>query len=287
MSLETQHDPKNEAEITYWNSTAGRHWVERQESQDAMLAPILAAALKQAQARPGERVVDIGCGTGASSIALAQHVGPSGQVLGVDVSAPMLARAAERLPPGAPIKFERADATTFQLQPASFDLLFSRFGVMFFAEPARAFANLRTALKPGGRLVFACWRKFDENGWLQVPLRAAQEHVPPLPRPGPEDPGPFSFANEARVQRILAEAGFGSVTLEPRDFALDIACGRGLDEALETAMEIGPTARALQDQSAAVRSAVATSVRHALQSHQRGDQVPLPAAIWLVTARND
>jgi SAM-dependent methyltransferase len=157
---------------------------------------------------------------------------------------------------------------------------------MFFAEPARAFANLRAALKPGGRLVFACWRKFDQNGWLQVPLRAAQEHVPPLPRPGPEDPGPFSFADEARVQRILTEAGFSSVTLEPRDFTLDIARGRGLDEALETAMEIGPTARSLQDQGADVRAAVATSVRRVLQSHQRGDQVPLSAAIWLVTARN-
>lgn len=287
MSLETQHDPKNEAEITYWNSTAGRHWVERQESQDAMLASILAAALKQARAQSGERVVDIGCGTGASSIALAEQVGPSGQVLGVDVSAPMLARATERLPPGAPIKFVRADATTFQFQRANFDLLFSRFGVMFFAEPARAFANLRAALKPGGRLVFACWRKFDENGWLQVPLRAAQEHVPPLPRPGPEDPGPFSFANQARVRRILAEAGFASVTFEPRDFALDIACGRGLDEALETAMEIGPTARALQDQRPDVRAAVAVSVRRALQAHQRGKQVQLPAAIWVVTARND
>jgi SAM-dependent methyltransferase len=286
MSLETQHDPKNEAEVAYWNSTAGRHWVERQESQDAMLAPILAAALAKAQARPGEHVVDIGCGTGASSIALAAQVGPSGRVLGVDVSAPMLARAAERLPPGAPIKFERADATTFQFPPASFDLLFSRFGVMFFAEPARAFANLRSALKPGGRLVFACWRKFDENSWLQVPLRAAQEHVPPLPRPGPEDPGPFSFADQARVQRVLSEAGFRSVALEPHNFAIDVACGRGLDEALQTAMEIGPTARALQDQSAEVRTAVTTSVRHALQSHQRGDQVPLGAAIWIVTATN-
>src|SRR5271165_255900 len=203
MSLVTPHDPKNEAEVTYWNSTAGRHWVERQESQDTLLAPILAAALERARLRPGEHVVDIGCGTGASSIALAQQVGPSGQVLGVDVSAPMLARAAERLPPAAPIKFARADATTYNFEPAVFDLLFSRFGVMFFAEPARAFANLRAALKPGGRLTFACWRKFDENGWLQVPLRAAQAHVPPLPRPGPEDPGPFSFADEARVQGIL------------------------------------------------------------------------------------
>ena len=286
MSLDTQHDPKNEAEITYWNSAGGRHWVERQQSQDTVLAPILHATLDRAQVRAGEHVVDIGCGTGASAIALAEGVGPSGQVLGVDVSAPMLARAAERLPPGSPVKLVRADATTYPFQPAGHDLLFSRFGVMFFAEPARAFANLRAALKPSGRLTFACWRRFDENPWLQVPLRAALEHVPPLPRPGPDDPGPFSFASEARVQRILDEAGFRSVALEPRDFALDIACGRGIDEALQAAMEIGPTSRALQDQGPEVRATVATSIRRALQSYQRGDKVALPAAIWLVTASN-
>jgi ubiquinone/menaquinone biosynthesis C-methylase UbiE len=181
MNLQTQHDPKNEAEITYWNSAGGRRWVERQQSQDIVLGPILQATLERAQVRQGERVVDIGCGTGASAIALAERVGPSGHVLGVDVSAPMLARAAERLAPGGPVKFVRADATTYRFETATFDLLFSRFGVMFFAEPARAFANLRTALKPGGRLAFACWRKFDENPWLKVPLRAALEHVPPLP----------------------------------------------------------------------------------------------------------
>jgi SAM-dependent methyltransferase len=227
MSLQTQHDPKNEAEITYWNSAGGRRWVERQQSQDIVLGPILQATLERAQLRQGERVVDIGCGAGASSIAIAERAGPSGQVLGIDVSEPMLARAAERLPPGAPIKFVRADATTYRFESAAFDLLFSRFGVMFFAEPARAFANLRTALKPSGRLAFACWRKFDENPWLQVPLRAALEHVPPLPRPGPEDPGPFSFASEQRVHRILADAGFQSVILEPRDFDLDIAFKAG------------------------------------------------------------
>ena len=256
MSLQTQHDPKNEAEITYWNSADARHWV------------------------------DSGCGTGASSIALGERVGPSGQVLGVDVSAPMLARAAERLPPGAPVKFVRADATTYRFESAAFDLLFSRFGVMFFAEPARAFANLRTALKPSGRLAFACWRKLDENPWLQVPLRAALEHVPPLPRPGPEDPGPFSFASEQRVQRILADAGFQSVILEPRDFALDIACGGGIEEALEAAMALGPTSRALQDQGPETRAAVAMSIRRALQPYQRGKQVELAGAIWLVTANN-
>jgi SAM-dependent methyltransferase len=247
---------------------------------------MLQATLEGAQLRQGERVVDIGCGTGASSIALAERVGPSGLVLGVDVSAPMLARAAERLPPGAPVKFVRADATTYQFEPAAFDLLFSRFGVMFFAEPARSFANLRTALKPTGRLAFACWRKFAENPWLRVPLRAALEHVPPLPRPGPEHPGLFSFANEQRVHRILADAGFQSVTLEPRDFELDIACGGGIEEALEAAMALGPTSRALRDQDPETRAAVATSIRRTLQPYQRGKQVALAGGIWLVTANN-
>jgi SAM-dependent methyltransferase len=286
MSLQSQHDPKNEAEITYWNSAAGRHWVERQQSQDIVLRPILQATLERAQPRQGERVVDIGCGTGASAIALAEGVGPSGQVLGVDVSAPMLARAAERLPSGAPVKFVRADATTYRFEPATFDLLFSRFGVMFFAEPARAFANLRTALKPSGRLAFACWRKFDENPWLQVPLRAALEHIPPLPRPGPEDPGPFSFASEQRVRRILADAGFQSVILEQGDFDLDIACGGGIEEAVEAAIAIGPTSRVLQDQGPETRAAVAMSIRRALQPYQRDKQVALAGAIWLVTANN-
>jgi trans-aconitate methyltransferase len=117
MSPHGQHDPKNEAEINYWNS-AGRRWVERQRSLDVVPGPILQATLERAQLRQGERVVDIACGTGASSIALVERVGPSGLVLGVDVSAPMLARAAERLPPGAPVKFVLADATTCRFAKA-------------------------------------------------------------------------------------------------------------------------------------------------------------------------
>ena len=178
------------------------------------MAPILQATLERAQLRQGERVVDIGCGTGASSIALAERVGPSGQVLGVDVSAPMLARAAERLPPGAPVKFVRADATTYRFESAAFDLLFSRFGVMFFAEPARAFANLRTALKPSGRLAFACWRKFDENPWLQVPLRAALEHVPPLPRDlAPKIQAPSPLPANSVCTAFLGTQGFNQLYL--------------------------------------------------------------------------
>jgi SAM-dependent methyltransferase len=152
MSLQIRHDPKNEAEITYWNSAGGRHWVEHQQSEDIVLGPILQATLERAQLRQGERVVDIGCGTGASSIALAERSGPSGQVLGIDVSAPMIARAAERLPPGAPVKFVRPDATTYRFESAAFDLLFSRFGVMFFAELAFCQSAHRAEAKRTPRL---------------------------------------------------------------------------------------------------------------------------------------
>ena len=143
MSLQTEHDPKNETEIAYWNSAGGRRWVERQQSQDIVLGPILQATLERAQLRQGERVVDTGCGTGATSIALAEHVGPSGRVLGVDVSAPMLACAAERLPQGAPVKFVRADATTYRFESAEFDLLFSRFGESAHCAEAKRTPRLR------------------------------------------------------------------------------------------------------------------------------------------------
>jgi ubiquinone/menaquinone biosynthesis C-methylase UbiE len=281
-----QADAPNAKEIAFWNNTGGRNWVERQEDQDVTLAPILAAALARAAVSSGERVVDIGCGTGASTIELGKLVGPAGHVLAVDVSEPMLARAAERLAPDAPIELVRADATTYRFPPASFDLLFSRFGVMFFAEPARAFANLRSALRPGGRLAFACWRKPAENAWIMTPLQAAYEHVPRLPKPGPEDPGPFSFADQERVRRILGAAGFQSLHFEPLDLELDIGCGRGLDEAIVSAMAIGATSRAIEGQPPAVCRAVGESIRRVLLQHQRGAQVPLAAAVWIVTARN-
>jgi SAM-dependent methyltransferase len=142
-------------------------------------------------------------------------VGPAGRVLGIDVSAPTLARAAERLPPGLCIDLVRADATVYPFAHPAFDLLFSRFGVMFFADPARSFANLRTALRPGGRLAFVCFRNADENPWMMVPLQAAYAYVPPLPTAGPEDPGPYSLASEERIRRVLGGAGFSSIAVRP------------------------------------------------------------------------
>jgi SAM-dependent methyltransferase len=197
----------------------------------------------------------------------------------------MLARAAERLPPGLPIDLVEADATTYPF-PNSFDLLFSRFGVMFFADPVRAFANLRTALRPGGRLVFSCFRPPRENPWMMVPLEAAYRHVPPLPKLGPEDPGPFSFASPDRVRRILGDAGFGTIALEPLDLALDLGSGRGLDTAVASALGIGATSRAIEGQSSKVRAAVAESMRNTLAPYVSGTTVRLGAAVWLVTAES-
>jgi ubiquinone/menaquinone biosynthesis C-methylase UbiE len=284
MEMPVGHD-RNADQIAYWNGPGGEHWTERQPLQDILLAPISQILIDSAAANSGERIVDVGCGCGSTSIALAQAVAPSGFVLGIDISAPMLARARQLAPKTLPVDFVLADATVYPFDPASFDLLVSRFGVMFFAEPALSFANLRRALKPAGRLAFACWREPRENPMLMTPLQAAYKHVPKLPQPGPEDPGPFSFASEERVKRILREAGFVDVAIVPRNLSLDIAIGRGLEAAVRGAIEIGPASRALHDHPEDVRAAAKESIREALKPFVRGESVPLPAAIWIVTAR--
>jgi SAM-dependent methyltransferase len=183
-----------------------------------------------------------------------------------------------------PVEFALADATVYPFAAKSFDLLASRFGVMFFAEPALSFANMRKALRSSGRLAFACWREPRENPFFMAPLQAVYKHVPKLPQQGPEDPGPFSFASEARVHRILGEAGFTGIETEACNFELDVAIGRGLDAAVQSALEIGPASRALAEQPPDVVAAATNSIRDALAPFARGQTVPLPASIWIVTA---
>jgi ubiquinone/menaquinone biosynthesis C-methylase UbiE len=275
---------QNADQIAYWNGPGGQHWADRQQTQDIVLAPVSGILIDRAKAKAGERIIDVGCGCGATTIALAQQVGPAGHVVGIDISAPMLGRARQLVPPGLPADFVLADATVYPFVSASFDLLASRFGVMFFAEPALSFTNLRRALRPSGRLAFACWRDPRDNPFFMAPLQAVYKHAPRLPQLGPEDPGPFSFASEARVHRILSEAGFSGIKMESCNLSLDIAVGRGLDAAVEAALEIGPAARALAEQPPEVRAAATNSIREALAPFARGQAVPLAASIWIVTA---
>jgi ubiquinone/menaquinone biosynthesis C-methylase UbiE len=277
------HD-QNADQIAYWNGPGGQRWTTRQEAQDLMLAPVADFLIDRAKAKAGERILDVGCGCGATTMAFAQAVGPTGHVSGIDISAPMLARARQMAPAGAPIDFMLADATVYPFEPASFDLMVSRFGVMFFAEPVVSFANLRRALRPSGRLAFACWREPRDNPWLMMPLQAVYKHVPKLPQLGPEDPGPFAFASEQRVTRILSEAGFQGIAMERCDLSIDIAVGRGLEAAVEAALEIGPASRALAEQPPDMVAAATHSIREALAPYARGHAVPLDASIWIVTA---
>jgi len=279
-------DDRNAAEIAYWNGPGGERWLAHQRMQERLLAPVAELLMERAAARPGEVVLDIGCGAGATSRAFASRVAAGGRVIGVDISAPLLKRARQLAPPGLPVEFVLGDATVYPFEPGRADLLCSRFGVMFFAEPARSFANMRAGLRAGARLVFACWREPRENPWMMLPLEAAYRHVPRLPEAGPEDPGPFSFASEQRVRGILERAGFTATMLEPIDLSFDLAEGQGLDRAIEMALAIGPASRALDGQPAVLRIAAAESIRTALASCQEGARVPLRGAIWIVSARN-
>src|ERR1700694_4017667 len=239
----TGHD-LNADQIAYWNGPGGQHWTDRQQMQDILLAPVCDILIDRAQPKAGERIADGGCG--ATTLAFAQKVGPSGHVFGIDISAPMLARARQIAPAEMPVDFVLADATVYPFDPASFDLMVSRFGVMFFAQPAVSFANMRRALRPSGRLTFACWREPRDNPWLMLPLQAAYQHVPKLPQRGPEDPGPFAFSSEARVISILGEAGFSGTEMERCELSLDVAVGPVQEAAVEPALEFGPASRALE-----------------------------------------
>ena len=267
-------------QLAFWNGPAVMRWITKQEQMDAALAPVADATIKLAAVRPGEKVLDIGCGSGATAIALAHLVGESGHVTGIDVSKQMIELARRRAFGMKNIDLLLADAAAPDASLPQSDLLFSRFGVMFFGDPVAAFTNLRRTLKPGGRLVFASWRPLPENPWMLVPLQAVLPLVPPLARPDPNDPGPFAFGDTERVARILTAAGFTRPRHTPFDLAMLL--GTNLDEAAEQATSMGAASRALRERPDAVVAAARAAVRKALEPSLRGGKVTLPGAVWLV-----
>ncbi len=274
----------NEEQRTRWNGIDGEYWTGNHDRLDRTLMPVTAPLLEFAAPRSGSTVIDVGCGCGATTVEIARAVGPSGRVVGVDVSSPMLAFAAERLRTFANATCLLGDAAELPVSGLGADLIVSRFGVMFFGDPVAAFANLRTGLAAGGRLRFACWRPIDENPWLRVPLQAVYEHVPRLPKPEPEEPGPFAFGDRARVTRVLRAAGFTEPSFTPLDIQIDTAAGGTLEDAALQASAMGPAKRALADQPDEIRAAAIESIRRALAPYASSAGVKLPAAVWLVAA---
>lgn len=272
-----------------WNGDSGTRWAANLARLDMMLEDFGKAAIAAANARPGEQILDIGCGSGTSTFPLAEQVGPDGYVLGVDISEQLVEIARAAAPAGAPVEFRCADAATAPLPAGSFDLLFSRFGVMFFDDPVAAFTHMRRALKPGGRLAFVCWRGAQENDWVRLPMAAIRDIVESIPA-DPTAPGPFAFGDRQRLADILAAAGFTAIDIAP--FDTSISYGRGatreeaIDDALDMAFQVGPLARALADQPADVREKAAIAVRAAFAKRPGETSVLIDGAAWIVTARN-
>ena len=227
-------DPEqiNADQLAFWNGPGGHTWVARQEHTDITLAPVTEALLAFATPQTGERVLDIGCGCGATTLEFARAVGPAGRVAALDISGPMLAEGQARAKTAgiANVDWQQADPAMAALD--EFDLLMSAFGVMFFGDPVGAFANMRGAATPGARMAFVCWRALAENPWMEVPMDAVSRHLPPRPKPVPNAPGMFAFADPERVFEVLTAAGWASPRLENLDLDLDIAAGRGLEEAV-------------------------------------------------------
>lgn len=270
----------NAQQIEYWNGPTGEKWAKLQERIDRNLANITAALLPFAAPRPGERALDIGCGCGTATLMLREAVGPDGATAGIDISRPMLDVARARAQAAnADVAFVEADASAYDFQPVN-DLVFSRFGVMFFADPAAAFANIRKALAPGGRLTFVCWRPLPENVWAAAPFAAARDLLPPQEPVDPHAPGPFALADGERTNSILSGAGFRDLHLRKLDTTMSM--GADIEEAAFTALEIGPLARAAAELDEPTREKIRARVKTALASYATPAGITPPAACWLV-----
>ena len=285
MTDDDQASGPNAEQIEFWNGPAAEKWVDFNAELDRMLDPLGSLAMDRAAPAPGEHALDVGCGCGGTTLELARRVAPSGAVTGLDVSEPMLAVARGRTrDAAAPVRIVGGDAEVCDLPGAAFDLVYSRFGVMFFANPEAAFVNIGGALKPGGRLAFVSWRPAAENPWVTVPFEAARPLLPSFEPPGPNEPGQFAFADSARVERILAAAGFTEIRSEPHDVMLRVGDG-DLDACVEVTLKLGPVSRLLREAGERAVPPVAAAIRAAVAPYHTGETLEMMSAVWVVSAR--
>jgi SAM-dependent methyltransferase len=279
--MERPFEPNHE-QGALWNGSSGRAWIENQDILDRMFEPLERLLVEALPVGTGSRVLDVGCGTGSTTLAIARQLGVAGRCTGIDISAPMIdvarTRAAQE---NARAEFMQADAQVYPFAPASFELVVSRFGVMFFDDAARAFSNLRRAASGGGGLRFIAWRSADENAFMTTAERAAAPLLPDLPARSKDGPGQFALADPGRVMKVLREGGWSDMHIQPIDAPCTLPVA-GLSDYLSW---MGPLGRALQDADDTTRARVVDAVREAFEPFVHADEICFTAACWMITAQ--
>jgi ubiquinone/menaquinone biosynthesis C-methylase UbiE len=264
-----------------WNGVAGRAWVDSQDVVDQMFQPVQEVLIDAVLRKPAGRVLDIGCGTGGTTLAVARALGVNARCVGLDISEPMIEAARARADrSGMPVTFIRANAQTYTFDAAVFDKIISRFGVMFFDDPVRAFANLRSAATNDGELRVIAWRSGEDNPFMTTAERAAAPLLSNLPARQANAPGQFAFADERRVARILDKSGWAEIDIE----RLDVACSFPESQLVRYFTRLGPVGMVIDEVDEPTRERVVERVRAAFEPYVHGADVRFTAACWMVTA---
>lgn len=279
----TQDQRPNAQQSTHWNDAGGKTWVELQPVLDRVLAPFARLVVDAGYPGEGGSVLDIGCGAGATTLAMARRVGERGHCVGLDISQALASAATERArAEGATnASFIAGDAQVHAFAPQSFDAVISRFGVMFFDDPVAAFANIRRAVRHGGQLAFIAWRSPAENDFMTAAARAAAPFLPPAPPPDPDAPGQFAFADGGKVRRILEASGWSSIDVE----RADVACEIPEADLMTYITRMGPVGAALRDVDQATAERIKAALSQAFARFVQGGTVRFGTACWLVKAR--
>ena len=279
----TDTKPANADQREFWNDIKGELWVELQPRIDPMLAPLGDKAIEALELIPGERVLEIGCGNGTTTLAMAERVGTEGEILAVDLSQPMLNKAAERgKASGYPVTFLEADAQVYDFPKEHFDAGFSRFGVMFFDDPVAAFSNILSAIRRGGRVAYVCWADREDNPWIRIPAGASKAYLELPPQPADDEPGMFSMQDEERVRSILTSAGWSDITLER--FDTECSLGEDVVDAARFISQMGPMSEpfALSDEETQYNTLKVIEESLAPYSSSKG--VLMGYSTWIVAA---
>ena len=272
----------NQEQAMLWNGLAGRAWVEEEKVVDRMFEPFERLLVEAAFAASRTRVLDVGCGTGGTTLAIARRLGAASRCVGLDLSEPMVAAARARGErEGVPASFICADAQSYDFEPKAFDLITSRFGVMFFDDPVQAFANLRRAGTDDAECRFIAWRSAAENPFMTTAERAAAPFLPNLPARQADAPGQFAFADQRRVRRVLEESGWTGVDIRP----IEVSCSLLESELIGYLTRLGPVGRVLHQVDEPTRARVIEAARAAFEGFVQGAEVRFDAACWMVGAR--